>query len=1178
MSKSQPDADPQADAPPAKKKRGCLSRLILLLLVFIAILAGVLVWLNGPGYRWLAHKYGPEFLAEKGFQADFQLSGTLWNGPTIERLSLSSETSPLKSLTAENLRLRYNVFELRDLKIDAITADTLTLDLDLAQSAPKEEQEEKEPTSTEAISEQLAKYRQIATHPEISIAALNVHVHKGEENYYKLTEGSFAHAQDSADFELDTGTVTDFENKDFTSPPTKLAWGEETFALTNLPLIKECAASDLIFKIDPLFLEGHLNAFDSQFTFKTDLTGNIEAELGEQAFDLTPFLALSQSTEKASGKMTEFKADIVRLDQEFSQWAVEITLTLEDKIYQNRVLPPTTFTVSKNDLELETTLTIEIPEHPQTFYLLTEFDPKTAQSAATAWENSSSSLTTELSSLSGFFKGVAPALHLPVPPDGWPDGETLLLASLNIQDAELSNSSASLSFNRINWGSSTFEKGELVIDFVDWDSDLKATLDIEQSPTSTLTSRASFNPESQDYAATFSANNFDAQAIQPFINLSIGELPLAGTITLDWQGTGSLADIESNRGKLALTQTRLSIDQQSPIQFNLEGEYEGLNQVDLSHLGLKQGDQQLSLSANWNGERVNVPKLSLVKEEQELATGSLSVPYSLGTDPKQYFSIQKPIAIDLKATELNIPETADLLGIPIPEGLGGILSLDVNIAGSPAVPTLGGKVLVEDFVHADIPQLPPTSVRLAWATAGETLTLDGTLEPDGRNPIVIAATTAFHPNKWAEDPESILDETFTAEANATRIQLAPFAELSPLVRSLNGELLVQVKADGTFRSPKLTGNIDLDLPKARFNIERLRRVRQTKLKAEFDGQVVRIAPFSTSIDGALFDLNGAINIADLENPAFDLKLVIDKALLWRDDNINARADAAVTLKGTLNQAALTGGIDLRESLFYKDIELLPINVPVSTPKAPTLPSLSKKPKSATGSSSAVPVPEPFSNWTLNIKAATADPFLIRGNLTKGEVVGGLTATGTLANPVLNGELSINELTAALPFSSLKIDGGKVQFSPKNGFIPTLDIRAESRIPPYEVDLFVAGSATSPSLVFTSNPPLPENEVITLLATGTTPAGLEDSDSAQSKALQLLIEQVRRAPPGTLLHPLAKAVEPLKDVEIQAGGSDPFTGKPRNSLTLPLSDRFFFSAAVDSESNTRGLVLYLLKFR
>ncbi|MGJ8724371.1 MAG: translocation/assembly module TamB domain-containing protein [Roseibacillus sp.] len=1282
----------EEDDLPEKKKKGCsgcLLRLGILGLLFLALLIGGIIWFSGPGFRWLAQKYGPELLVENGFQGDFQLSGSLLKGPNIDSINLTSETSPLKTLSATNLKLRYNLFDLKDLKIEGITANSLTVDLDLSQSSPKPEKEKKEPSQT-TLSETLAKYRSIATHPQIEIGDLNLHVHKADQNFYRLQNASLAHAAKSDTFSLTPGTVTDFEDKSFQPPTAEITWQEDNLNLAQIPLAQDISVPGLRFELDPLLLDGNLTIFGSSLTFNTDIKSEVTASLGTQNLDLAPLLEVIPAAKEATCIITDFQATASQLDQEFSQWALDLTLTLDDLSFQNRAIPSTTLELLKSELDLDTTLSVTLPEQTQVVSLITNFAPETAQSPSTAWKNSRSDLTTELPSLGSFLAGIAPTLNLPVPPDGWPDGKALLLANIGLKDGQPHASKASLSFNRLNWAEAEFEKGELTVDYIDANSDIKADLIIEQSATSTLTSRASFQPQEQSYAATFSAKNFDAQTLQPFIRLSLGNIPLAGTISLDWKGSGDLPDLNTHRGNLTLNQTRVSIDKQQPIRLNFAANYEGTKRVEISQLEVQQNDQilqaqalwngervelsklsftqaqkelvtgeaslplsldmdfknylaleepwsaqlnvdrldipetaemfgfasalpdgfsgiitldvdiagnpatpaistnllfesdqRLEARANWNGERVEIPILSLTQAQQQLVTGNISLPLSLETDFKKYLAVEDPWSVNLNVDQLDIPETAKLLGMSskVPEGLAGILTLDIDVGGSPATPALAGRLLLDSFALQNISQLPPTTARLAWATAGSTLTLDGTLEPDGRNPLVITGSTAFHPKKWTENPDLFLDENFNLRVDAPNIELSPFADLSPTIKSLDGNLVVQLKADGTFRTPNLTGSLDLDLPKARFNIDRLRRVRQTSLKLDFANNRISISPFSTSIDGGLLDLNGTVDLTDTSNPAFDLRANIDKALLWRDDNINARGDAALFLKGSLQQARLSGEIGIVESLFYKDIELLPLNVPVSMPKAPTLPSVAKKPKTS-GKENAIPIPEPYASWTIDLKATTADPFLIRGNLTSGEVIGDLTATGQLANPQLNGELVIEKLDAALPFSTLTIEGGKAIFSPKNGFIPALDIRAQSRIPPYEADLFVAGLATSPSISFASNPPLPENEVITLLATGTTTEALEDSDAAKSKAFQLLIEQVRRAPPGSRLHPFAKLAEPLKDVELQIASADPFTGKRRNSATVPIprSERWFITAAADSESNTRGLVLYILKFR
>ena len=1166
---------------PAKKKKGspsCLSRICILGLIILALLGGFLAWFNGPGFRWAAHKYGPDLLAKNGFAGDFQISGTLLKGPTIDSIDLTCGTSPLKSLSATNLQLRYNPFDLKDFKIEELTADTLTIDLDLSQSAPSEEPAETAPAET-SLSELLAKYHPLATYPKLEIRELNLHVHNGDQNFYRLQQASFSHPAQSNTFSLSPGTITDFEDKTFSPPTAEIVWSGDDFTLTSIPLSKEFSIPNLELQVEPLLLEGQVAAFGSELTLNTDLRSQVTATLGTAPLDLAPFIKLVPSAKGTAAQVTQLEATASKLDQKFSQWAIGLELVLGGCSYQGRDVPETEIAFFKDELELDTTFSFNLPNQQQQLNLLTNLDPKTAQSPSTAWKNSQSDLTTELASLSAFLEGIAPSLNLPVPPDGWPDGETLLLANINIKDGQPAASKSTLTFNRLDWAEAQFEKGELTANYIDNNSDIKANLIIEQSATSTLTSRASFLPSTQAYAATFSAKNFDAQTLQPFIRLSLGNIPLAGNITLDWQGNGALPDNTSHRGKLVLAQTRVSIDKQTPIQLNLAANYQGISRVEVTQFEIQQDDQRLATEALWNGKRIEIPNLSLIKGGQHLVAGKISAPFALNLDFKNYFTIDQPWSVDLNADRLDILGTCDLLGVPPPEGVNGTVTLDVSIAGTPAEPSLGGKLLLEQFTLASAPLLPPTTARLAWATAGQNLTLDGTLEPEGRNPISINGNTSFLPKKWAQNPESFLDEAFNLRATAPNIQLAPFADLSPDIKSLKGNLAIQVNADGTFRTPNLTGDLDLDLPKARFNIDRLRRVRQTKLQAKFSDNKILITPFKTSIDGALFDLTGAIDLANTQNPSFDLRLNADKALLWRDPNVNARADALLFLKGTLEQARLSGEVGIVESLFYKDIELLPVNVPLSTPKAPTLPAIGKR-KKTTGGKTKLPIPEPFASWDLDLQARTVDPFLIRGNLTKGEATGALKVAGKLGEPQVEGEFSVGELNAALPFSTLKIESGKAYFNSRTGFIPDLDIRAQSRIPPYEVDLFVSGSATSPDISFSSKPPLPENEVIALVATGTTTEGLEDPEAAAGKAFQLLIEQIRRSPPGSPLHPLARFAEPLKDVELQVGGVDPFTGKRRNSVTLPLpnSNRWFVSASVDSESNTRGLALYIIKFR
>jgi len=868
-------------------------------------------------------------------------------------------------------------------------------------------------------------------------------------------------------------------------------------------------------------------------------------------------------------------------DQSFPEWLVDLDIVLDAIVVDGKEIPKTSLSLDKENLLADAEVLVHLSEQVEPKVTLkTTFDPATADEVQTAWTNSTSVVQTELRSVSRFLNGIAPALGLPTPEDGWPEGTATFTSTVNLVESKAATAQASLDFNDLSWSEAVFREGQLQVNYEGEEAPLKATLNIQQSADSALAATAHYQPKTQSYQATFNTSNFLADSLQPFIRLSVGELPLAGRINLDWEGSGELPKPESHQGRLDLNQTHIAVNSLSPITLNVAAEYDGLSQIDINSIDVAQDDQKLFTELHWNGERIEVPRLILNKAGRDIIMGGrASLPFRKDQDFAQYFNDESPWSVELNADRLDIPETAALFGASVPEGLQGILTLDASVSGSPANPSISGKLRLDRFELEKVSQLPVTDANLSWATAGESLTLDGTITPEGRNPIVINGSTAFLPKKWSENPESILKEAFDLQINAPNVDLSPFAELSPQVTVLEGSVALLVQASGTFEAPQLQGHLDLDLTKGRTTIERLRRLRKTTLKVNLEGDTISIAPSSFSTDGGIIGISGTVGIAEPTNPAFDLTVTGDKLLLWRDDNINSRADAFITLKGSLEAARIAGDIGIVESLFYKDIELLPLNVPVTTPKAPSLPKFSSTRTSSTKSADRVPVPAPFGGWSLDLRAYTADPFLIRGNLTDGEVKGEIFAKGTIANPILTGGLEVSKLEATLPFSTLEIEGGKVGFTPEDGFIPNLDIRAISNIDSYEVNIFVGGSATSPEVVFSSTPPLPEAEIITLIATGTTPAGLEDADAAKAKAFQLLIEQVRRAPPGSRLHPFAKIAEPLKDAKIQVAGADPFTGKRRNSISIPLpeSEHWQVSAAVDSESETRGLIIYLLRF-
>ena len=334
---------------------------------------------------------------------------------------------------------------------------------------------------------------------------------------------------------------------------------------------------------------------------------------------------------------------------------------------------------------------------------------------------------------------------------------------------------------------------------------------------------------------------------------------------------------------------------------------------------------------------------------------------------------------------------------------------------------------------------------------------------------------------------------------------------------------------------------------------------------------VVLKSLNAAVAGGTLQGDGAVEIQNGKLGEIRLRLRGDHLPIIRNDSLILRANANLSLQGTYEQATLSGTVGAVDSIFFRDIEILPIGQPFTGPAAAALPKIDP-PKAAASS-----IPEPFRSWGLALTARTEDPLIIRGNLAKGEISGSVRVGGTLGSPAPDGVFTIKDLSASLPFSTLKVPRGTLRFTPASGFDPILEIRGTAEPRPYQVTIYVYGTASNPQLVLTSNPPLPENEIMTLLATGTTTSGLENPATASSRALQLLAEELRRGRFrfGKQLRPLFALAD---KVDFSLAESDPYSNDTFSSATIALTDRWFISAGIGAQGDSRTLLVWRVRFR
>jgi translocation and assembly module TamB len=93
--------------------------------------------------------------------------------------------------------------------------------------------------------------------------------------------------------------------------------------------------------------------------------------------------------------------------------------------------------------------------------------------------------------------------------------------------------------------------------------------------------------------------------------------------------------------------------------------------------------------------------------------------------------------------------------------------------------------------------------------------------------------------------------------------------------------------------------------------------------------------------------------------------------------------------------------------------------------------------------------------------------------------------GTLATPSLLGRISITEGSAILAGTRYDLQRGDIFFTNPVRIEPSIDLNATARVEDYDITLGLHGTPEKMAVTYRSDPPLPEADVVALLALGRT---------------------------------------------------------------------------------------------
>lgn len=419
------------------------------------------------------------------------------------------------------------------------------------------------------------------------------------------------------------------------------------------------------------------------------------------------------------------------------------------------------------------------------------------------------------------------------------------------------------------------------------------------------------------------------------------------------------------------------------------------------------------------------------------------------------------------------------------------------------------------------------------------------------------------------------DELFVSGS----VQLGGSGDLEPASPALDLRLQAEASVDWLepFTGVELTGGVRI-LATIKGSVERPEWNGQAELHDgryiagsfphSFDGiqallllypGVVVLDHARSELAGGTVSASGRLDLATAEKPlAYRLQVAARRNSLRYPEGWLVRGDGDFTLQSTADGRQIAGSLILDRVFYLQDINLSPRQ-------------LAERVLSRTRMQ--VDETDEFLGTTfLNISILAPDAVRVRNNLAKIDGSASLALRGSLANPVLFGEVTADPGgTIEYNGSTYELDRAIVTFANPSRIEPLLDVVARTKINEYQVTLSVLGSLARPGTTLGSDPPLPDYDVLSLLATG-SPSGLADFGSAQSAAQPGLAAE-------TLLYGQAASlvsarvgklfgVDRLK-VDPLAGGDS--LSAARVTVGKRLSSRVYLTYSVDPSSTAQQVL-------
>jgi len=279
-----------------------------------------------------------------------------------------------------------------------------------------------------------------------------------------------------------------------------------------------------------------------------------------------------------------------------------------------------------------------------------------------------------------------------------------------------------------------------------------------------------------------------------------------------------------------------------------------------------------------------------------------------------------------------------------------------------------------------------------------------------------------------------------------------------------GTTTFQVEAHGPLTNPGLRGRIDFQ--NGALSLEDLPNgLSQLHGTLEFNQNRLEVKNLTAMSGGGLLSVSGYL--AYQHGIFADLAVKGNGIRIRYPSGVSSLADASLRLQGTQNNLLLSGDVLITRFTVSPDLDIAALAAQTKNVQAVAAPDA------------------PSNHIRLDVHITSSPQLNFQNAYAKLAGNVDLHLRGTVASPSLLGRVSITEGSAMIAGTRYELQRGDIFFTNPVRIQPSIDLNATAHVEDYDITLGLHGTPDKLAVTYRSDPPLPEADVVALLALGRT---------------------------------------------------------------------------------------------